>query len=148
MSQLLKLSRWRRYTASLKGLMLTFAKKYPTNEFLSKSSNGFTLKNLWNHSQCQEIFDDVIKAQKFSKEKSRKLAWLPDFPFNQCRFWRVDGAGGARCWRVRRASLIGASCPFGYSTSIGLDYEKIDCPRQTTSTSFIALAILVRAGLK
>ncbi|MFA0071418.1 lytic murein transglycosylase, partial [Vibrio breoganii] len=55
--------------------VLVFAKKHPTNEFYQAQTEfGFEKLARKSASSAQEIFDDVVKAQKLSKEKSQELA--------------------------------------------------------------------------
>ncbi|MFA0122956.1 lytic murein transglycosylase, partial [Vibrio sp. 10N.261.48.A2] len=55
--------------------VLAFAKKHPANEFYQAQTEfGFEKLVRKFASSAQEVFDDVVKAQKFSKEKSQELA--------------------------------------------------------------------------
>ncbi|MBT9240129.1 murein transglycosylase [Vibrio splendidus] len=55
--------------------VLAFAKKHPANEFYQAQTEfGFEKLARKSASSAQEVFDDVVKAQKFSKEKSQELA--------------------------------------------------------------------------
>ena len=55
--------------------VLAFAKKHPENEFYQAQTEfGFEKLARKSASSAQEVFDEVIKAQKFSKEKSQELA--------------------------------------------------------------------------
>ncbi|WP_299690208.1 transglycosylase SLT domain-containing protein [uncultured Vibrio sp.] len=55
--------------------VLAFAKKHPANEFY-QAQTQFAFKKLARKSasSAQAVFDDLVKAQKFSQEKSQELA--------------------------------------------------------------------------